>query len=110
MAWVEISEKYLIPDGNIQRASVPGLVFCLVYFEGSWVAFSKKCPHAGAPLDQGWLEAGTVVCAYHRQRFDLKSGKGVQGQGNYITIYPLRQIEKKWFVEVKKSFFGGLFS
>lgn len=109
MAWVEISEKYMIADGGIRQVAVAGLTFCLVFHEGSWVAFSKKCPHAGAPLQQGWCSDGFVVCAYHRQKFDLKTGKGTTGQGNYITIYPLREIENKWYIDVKESFLRRLF-
>lgn len=110
MAWIDIPEKYFIADGKIRKVSVPGLTFCLVFHEGEWVAFSKKCPHAGAPLDQGWCTDGFVVCGYHRQRFDLATGKGAEGQGNYITIYRLEQLEDKWRIQVKDSFFRKLFS
>lgn len=110
MAWVEIPAKYLTVKERIQRAEVPGLTFCLVYHEGRWIAFSKKCPHAGAPLEQGWLEDGMLVCAYHRQRFDLKTGRGMLGQGNFITIYPTEQINGKWSIQMKPGFFKRLFS
>lgn len=109
MAWVEIPAKYLIRKDEIQRAEVPGLSFCLVFQDERWVAFSKKCPHAGAPLDQGWIEGGAVICAYHRQRFDLNTGKGAVGQGNFITIYPTMQINDKWCIHVKPGFFKRLF-
>lgn len=110
MAWIEIPNRYLSADGKIRQVSVSGLTFCLVFHEGHWIAFSKKCPHAGAPLDQGWCVEGFVVCPYHRQQFDLKTGRGLEGQGNYITIYSLQRDGDKWFVQVKGSLFKRLFS
>lgn len=110
MAWVEISPEYLRADGRIRQAMVPGLTFCLVYSEGGWVAFSRKCPHAGAPLDQGWCSDGYVTCPYHRQQFDLKTGRGLQGQGNFITIYPLKCVEDKWYIDVQDGLLKRLFS
>lgn len=110
MAWIEIPEKYLMKNNGIQKVSVTGLTFCLVFNEDRWIAFSRKCPHAGAPLDQGWCDDGMIVCPYHRQRFDLTTGKGAEGQGNYITIYPVAYIEGKWCIQVKPTFMQRLFS
>lgn len=110
MAWVEIPEEYLITDERIRQVSVSGLTFCLVFHGGRWIAFSRKCPHAGAPLDQGWCKDGVIVCPYHRQEFDLKTGKGAQGQGNFITIYPLKEVADRWYIEVKEGFFQRLFA
>lgn len=110
MAWVEIPAKYLKIKEGIRRAEVPGLSFCLVYYCERWIAFSKKCPHAGAPLEQGWLENGYIVCPYHRQQFDLETGSGAIGQGNFITIYPTEEINGRWNIQIKKSFFKRLFS
>lgn len=108
MNWVEIPSRYL-SKGQIQRVVLPGKTFCLVYWEGAYIAFSRKCPHAGAPLDQGWIEDGHVVCAYHRQRFDLHTGKGDIGQGNFITIYPTKEENGKWYIGIKKAFWERLF-
>jgi phenylpropionate dioxygenase-like ring-hydroxylating dioxygenase large terminal subunit len=38
-------------------------------------ALHDRCPHRGARLSAGCLEAGSVVCPYHRWRFD-RNGAG----------------------------------
>jgi nitrite reductase (NADH) small subunit len=109
MKWIEIPAHFLVKEG-IQLVKLREKTFCLVFYEGRFVAFSQKCPHAGAPLQQGWCEEGKIVCAYHRQRFDLQTGKGEEGQGNYINIYPTKCEEMRWYVGLKPTFWERIFS
>lgn len=37
------------------------------------------CPHAGASLSQGEVEAGAVTCPRHGSRFDLETGERLRG-------------------------------
>lgn len=108
MKWVEIPSKYLRHEG-IHVVRLPEKTFCLTWYKDQYVAFSRKCPHAGAPMEQGWVEGHQLVCAYHRQRFDLKTGKGEVGQGNFIHIYPTKELDGKWCVGLKKTFWQKLF-
>ncbi|HMR20097.1 MAG TPA: Rieske (2Fe-2S) protein [Sphingobacterium sp.] len=109
MRWIEIPAKFLNKDTDaIQLVKLPGKSFCLVYYEGCFVAFSRKCPHAGAPFEQGWRDGDHIVCSYHRQRFDLRTGRGEIGQGNYIDIYPTKCEENRWYIGIRPSFWEKL--
>lgn len=70
------------------RAGVPRLVeigdvrVVLVREDGTGDdvhAFAEGCPHLGAPLSEGWLYEGTLVCPWHGSRFDLLSGDAIRG-------------------------------
>jgi len=37
-------------------------------------ALQAKCPHAGAPLEQGAICEGKLICPWHKAVFELKSG------------------------------------
>ncbi|WP_342754992.1 FAD-dependent oxidoreductase [Pantoea sp. MBD-2R] len=37
-------------------------------------AFQAKCPHSGAPLEQGAIYDGKLVCPWHKANFDIKDG------------------------------------
>lgn len=37
-------------------------------------AFQAKCPHSGAPLEQGAIYDGRLVCPWHKANFDIKDG------------------------------------
>lgn len=60
---------------------------------GELIAFHQKCPHLACPVsyDKGDSEFGeSLRCHCHNGRFDVGSGKGVQGPPRELR--PLRQI------------------
>ncbi len=51
-------------------------------------AFAAKCPHAGAPMCEGWLDPlGRVVCPLHKYRFDPANGRNTSGEGYKLFTY-----------------------
>ncbi|WP_437919295.1 Rieske (2Fe-2S) protein [Sphingobacterium sp. LRF_L2] len=109
LAWflISIPEKEGVP----LRLRVGNTTIAIILREGKLHAYSVRCPHAGADLTKGWCdEEGMLVCPYHRHRFDLETGKGAPGQGNYIAIYPLKEKDGKWYVGLRKSFWKRIFS
>ncbi len=42
-------------------------------------AIAAVCSHLGGPLEQGERDGDTVVCPWHGSRFDLCSGRVVDG-------------------------------
>ena len=43
-------------------------IFCI---EGVYFACSARCPHAGGPLAEGFLDGTSVVCPWHGWSFEL---------------------------------------
>lgn len=66
-----------------------GLDLVVVRYEGRVHAFENACPHRGAPLDQGSIEDGCLVCPLHGWAFTLETA---QMQG---TSHRLRRIETR---------------
>jgi nitrite reductase (NADH) small subunit len=60
-------------------------------------AIDSICPHAGAPLADGILASGCVVCPYHAHRFDLTTGQCESASLEAVDTYPVR-IESTWVV------------
>lgn len=51
-------------------------------------AFTALCPHAGAPLCEGWLDPlGRIVCPDHKYRFDPANGRNTSGEGYKLFTY-----------------------
>ena len=53
-------------------------------------AYAALCPHAGAPLCDGWLDPlGRLVCPLHKYRFDPANGRNTTGEGYKLYTYQL---------------------
>ena len=62
-------------------------------------AFTAACPHAGAPLCNGWLDAmGRIVCPDHKYRFDPTNGRNTSGEGYKLFTYPVEIKDEEIFV------------
>jgi|SRR5690606_2269518 len=96
--------------GEIKKIQVGNKKMCLINDQGQIYATGVRCPHAGADLSHGWCQEAKIICPVHRQQFDLASGKGDEGQGNFIPVYPLKIIEGKHYVGVKVTWWKRLFS
>jgi nitrite reductase/ring-hydroxylating ferredoxin subunit/uncharacterized membrane protein len=69
-----------LPQDGMRRVEVEGVAVLLSRSSsGEVCAISGVCGHFGGPLDQGDREGDTVVCPWHKSRFDLCSGEAIDG-------------------------------
>lgn len=62
-------------------------------------AFATLCPHAGAPLCDGRLDArGHIVCPLHGYRFNPANGYNSSGEGYKLTTFKTMVKDGKLFV------------
>jgi 3-phenylpropionate/trans-cinnamate dioxygenase ferredoxin subunit len=62
-------------------------------------AFAATCPHAGARLCEGWVDAqGRIVCHLHSYRFDPANGRNTSGEGYKLRTYPVEQREGSIYI------------
>lgn len=55
-----------------------GIVVCQSR-PGEVAAFGAFCPHLAAPMADGWVDRGRIVCHWHGSRFALDSGEVLRG-------------------------------
>ncbi len=104
MKWIKLFPHGILNEEDfIKRIEVSGRRLCAVKTNGKIFVVQNKCPHAGADLSQGWCSNGNIVCPYHRHEFDLNTGRGKAGQGNYIYTYPTEMKEDGIYVGLKDS-------
>jgi 3-phenylpropionate/trans-cinnamate dioxygenase ferredoxin subunit len=62
-------------------------------------AFAALCPHTGAPLCEGWLDArGHIVCPLHNYHFDPANGRNTSGEGYKLKTYPVEIKENSIYI------------
>jgi len=77
-------------EGKLLEISVADKRVGLLKKEGTVFAFAATCPHSGAPLCDGWLDArGRIVCPLHQYRFDPANGRNTSGEGYKLKTYPV---------------------
>ena len=108
--WYKIEHADFLKNQGISEHKFGGKIICITWFEDKLYAFSRKCPHAGAPLKNGWCERGKVICPFHRHEFDLISGRGNPEQHDFITIYPIKFEDKDYYVGLEIGFWQRFFA
>ncbi|WDF53460.1 Rieske (2Fe-2S) protein [Mucilaginibacter sp. KACC 22063] len=88
MKWLQVGE---VGDfEKITKIEVAGKKLCVINYGGELFALASKCPHAGADLSKGWCEKGKLICPYHRYSYDLLTGRGSEGQNDFVNTYPVK--------------------
>jgi nitrite reductase/ring-hydroxylating ferredoxin subunit/uncharacterized membrane protein len=79
--WMAVLPVESLQNGKPQRVEVDGvgLVLCRTGNNGEISAFGEFCPHLAAPMSDGWVDRGRLVCPWHGSRFDVCSGKVLRG-------------------------------
>ena len=86
-----LDEDELAQD-SMRRVEVEGAGVLLSRSAGGDIcSISAVCNHFGGPLEQGDREGDTVVCPWHKSRFDLCSGEAIDGP----AVFPQSRYETR---------------
>ena len=77
MALHKVATIHDPPPGSARAVQVAGRSIALFNVEGTLHAIDNDCTHDGAPLSEGTVDDGCVVCPWHGAQFDLSSGKAL---------------------------------
>lgn len=87
---IELFTAQSLPDNKLTEVSVADKKVGLLKKNNTVMAFTALCPHAGANLCEGWLDAiGRIVCPLHKYRFDAATGRNTSGEGYKLFTYPV---------------------
>ena len=105
MKWFKIFETGADQDNDFVKAiTVNGKKLCAVKSGNEFFITQAYCPHAGAGLSGGWCKDGKLICPFHRYEYDLHTGKGAAGQGDYIDVYPTEKRADGVYVALPERF------
>lgn len=85
----------MIPERKIKKIILGNHSVGIVRIAETFSCFEEFCPHRGASLIQGSLNAaGELICPLHAYRFELQTGKIKSGSCRDLEIYPVIFSEK----------------
>jgi toluene monooxygenase system ferredoxin subunit len=76
--WVDVGALGDLRDNRLV-VEVNGVSIVVVRAAGSIVAIENECPHLGSLLSEGQVSGRTIRCAAHGYRWDLTTGRPLQG-------------------------------
>lgn len=79
--WIDVVPLEELKPGDTQIVYLEGKQVGVFNVNGELFAVNNRCPHARGPLSEGTIdhEACTVVCPWHYAKFDLRTGKVLDG-------------------------------
>ena len=90
MKYVKVMSEEDLPVGKSAIISAGEDEIALFNYKGKYYAVANKCPHRGAPLGEGRIEEGIVICPNHEWRFKIESGANMQNPELFIPTYPVK--------------------
>ncbi|HBY97555.1 MAG: nitrite reductase (NAD(P)H) small subunit [Ardenticatenaceae bacterium] len=83
-----------LPTGTMQAFDVGGVPVLVANLEGELYAVQDTCPGSPAPLHLGSFSPPVVVCPWHNEAFDIRTGKRAdQIEGPSLTVFPVRIVD-----------------
>ena len=77
--WTPTVPESELEEGKATRCEVDGVGVMLTRHGGRVCALSDRCTHAGGPLNEGTIKAGTVECPWHGSVFSVEDGSVKRG-------------------------------
>lgn len=96
--WEAVAAEATVKDGQPHAVSAAGISLLVVEHEGQIRVLGNRCSHRGAPLSDGEVDEGCIVCPWHGSAFDLvtgaiRQGPATQPQPVYETRVVAGQLE-----------------
>ncbi len=89
--WTPVLPAAALREGQPQRVEVAGIGLVLLRDGEDVLAVGERCPHLGAPMSDGWIDRGWIVCPWHGSRFAAASGEVLRGPATApLPCYPAR--------------------
>lgn len=63
-----------IPLGEMAAFEISHTEFVIAHTKDGFFAVVDECSHDSAPISEGEIDEGEIVCPRHGARFDLKTG------------------------------------
>ena len=77
--WVTVAARSALAPDSVVGVKVGEQDVALYRVGDQFYATDDICPHAYARLSGGWLEDDIIECPLHAGRFEIKTGKRIDG-------------------------------
>ena len=79
LSWLKFADSEALAAVEIYEKTQTNTETIVVETPAGQYRIAKYCPHAGASLKKALIEGSTITCLNHHYRFDLETGKCLNG-------------------------------
>ena len=88
--WIDVAGVEEVPDRAPMSVEAHGYPIALFRIGDTFSALWSRCPHAGGPLDDGYVKDDVVVCPWHASMFRITTGEVLGGPAQTdATAFPV---------------------
>ena len=89
--WTPVLAESELEAGKPRRLQVAGMDVVLLRDGEQVLAVGEHCPHLAAPMQDGWVDRGRIVCPWHGSQFEPGTGTVLRGPATApLPCYPAR--------------------
>jgi len=79
LSFTKVCKASDVPAGKMRLVQIGEAGILVANVGGVFYAMANPCTHKGGDLSAGKLEGAVVTCPVHGARFDVRTGKSVDG-------------------------------
>lgn len=79
-----------LPPGALKAVEVDGRPVLFANAGGEVLAVANRCGESPLPLEFGTLEGAELRCSWHGCRYDLRTGKRTDRDGDRLRVFPVK--------------------
>ena len=99
--WYRVAARDELAEGDVKTILAGRNVIALTFHEGRYGALDNRCPHENAPLGEGFIEGGWLVCPLHQYEFDPHDGHPSPTFEEGPPAYPVEERDDGVYVGVE---------
>lgn len=100
--WIRLLEISALAEGESRCVEKEGKSFGVFHLETGFYVIDNQCPHKGAPLHEGFVQNGVVVCPWHQWEFQVSDGKCLSLPNQAVETYKSEVRNQELWVEITK--------
>jgi nitrite reductase/ring-hydroxylating ferredoxin subunit len=102
--WITVAATSALAPDSVIGVTVGSLDIAIYNVGGQLYATDNICPHAYGYLNHGYLEDDIIECPLHGARFEVKTGKGIDGPFECdLKIFAVRVVGEEIQVEIPEE-------
>jgi nitrite reductase (NADH) small subunit len=98
-AWTLVGRVDDIPPLEGRSTTIDGRRVAIFRLPDGLAAVDAACPHAHGPLSDGIVADRCVTCPLHGRRFDLRTGRALNGTER-VAVHEVRESDGQVWVRL----------